>query len=57
MLILSRKINETLIINDDIEVTVLDVNGNQVRVGISAPSHIPVHREEVYLRINGKEED
>lgn len=48
MLVLSRKINESIIINDDIKVTVVDIRGDKVRLGIEAPSHIPVHREEIY---------
>lgn len=51
MLILTRKDNESLFIGDDIEVTVLGVKGNQVRIGINAPKDIDVHREEVFLRI------
>lgn len=51
MLILTRKDNESLFIGDDIEVTVLGVKGNQVRIGINAPKDTPVHREEVYRRI------
>jgi carbon storage regulator len=51
MLILTRKLAETLRIGDDISVTVLGIQGNQVRLGISAPRSIPVHREEIYARI------
>ncbi|MCH8501686.1 MAG: carbon storage regulator CsrA [Aliidiomarina sp.] len=56
MLILTRRVGETLIINDDVKVTVLAVNGNQVKIGIDAPSHISVHREEIYLRIEAEKE-
>ncbi len=51
MLILTRRIGETLMIGDDVAVTVLNVTGNQVKIGINAPEKIPVHREEVYRRI------
>lgn len=51
MLILTRRIGESLKINDDITVTILDVRGSQTSVGITAPDKIPVHREEVYNRI------
>jgi carbon storage regulator len=51
MLVLSRKIGESIRIGDDIVVTVLEVKGDQVRVGIEAPKHIKVHRQEVYAEI------
>jgi len=52
MLVLSRRADESLYIGDDIKITVLDIRGGQVRIGITAPDDIKVHREEVYLRIN-----
>lgn len=51
MLILTRKVGETLMIGDSVTVTVIAVNGNQVRLGVSAPRDVAVHREEIYERI------
>jgi len=51
MLILTRRISESIIVGDDVKITVLGVKGNQVRLGIDAPKHLPVHREEIYERI------
>jgi carbon storage regulator len=51
MLALSRKINESIIIGNDIELTILEVKGDQVKIGISAPKSIPIYRKEIYLQI------
>lgn len=55
MLVLSRQRDETIMIGDEIEITIVDIRGDKVRVGINAPTHIPVHRKEVYDAI--KEEN
>ena len=55
MLILSRRVGETIMIDDNITVTVLGVQGNQIRIGINAPSDVSVHREEIYKRIKAEE--
>lgn len=51
MLVLSRQRNETIMIGDDVEITVVDIRGDKVRLGVTAPNHIPVHRKEVYEAI------
>ena len=53
MLVLSRKAEESMYIGDDIKITVLDIRGGQVRIGITAPQEVKIHREEVYQRITG----
>jgi len=55
MLVLSRRIGETLIIGNNIQIVVLGVNGNQIRLGITAPKEVSVHREEVYQRIQDEQ--
>ena len=56
MLILTRRIGESLKIGDNVEVTILGVKGNQVRIGILAPKEVPVHRAEIYRRIRAEKE-
>jgi carbon storage regulator len=57
MLILTRRVGETLMIGDDVTVTVLGVKGNQVRIGVNAPKDVAVHREEIYDRIKQEGQD
>ena len=51
MLALSRKIGESIVINNDIEITILEIKGDQVKVGIAAPKSVPIYRKELYLEI------
>jgi carbon storage regulator len=57
VLILTRRVGETVMIGDDVTVTVLGVKGNQVRVGINAPKNVAVHREEIFERIKREQQD
>lgn len=57
MLALSRKKDEAIVINDDIEVTVIEIKGDQVKLGISAPKAVPVYRKEVYVQIQASNKE
>lgn len=57
MLVLTRKTNQSIMIGDDVEVTVLQVSRDKIRIGISAPRDVPVYRKEVYLSIKDEEDD
>lgn len=55
MLVITRRIGESMRIFDDIHITVLGIQGNQIRLGFDAPHHVPIHREEIYLRLQGQQ--
>lgn len=55
MLVLSRKKNESVVINNDIVITVIEIRGDKIRLGIAAPKDVPVHRQEVYDAIHGQQ--
>ncbi len=57
MLALSRKKNEAIIINNNIEITILEIKGEQVKIGISAPKEVPIYRKEVYVQIQNSNEE
>ena len=57
MLILTRRVGETIMVGDEVQVTVLGIKGNQIRIGINAPEDIAVHREEIYNRIQAEQEE
>ena len=57
MLALARKVNESIIVNDNIEITVLEVKGDQIKIGIDAPKSVPIYRKEVYTQIQEANKD
>ncbi|MBN6710296.1 carbon storage regulator [Canicola haemoglobinophilus] len=57
MLILTRKVGESLLIGDDISITILNIRGNQVKIGVDAPKDVSVHREEIYQRIKDAQDE
>lgn len=56
MLVVTRRIGEKIMIGDDVEVVIIGINGNQVRIGVKAPKYVEVHREEIFLRIKAERE-
>lgn len=57
MLALARKLNQSIIVNDDVEITILEIKGDQVKIGIEAPRSVPVYRKEIYKQIQKENED
>lgn len=57
MLALSRKVNESIMIGNDIEITILEIKGDQIKIGISAPKSVPIYRKELYLQIQQSNKD
>ncbi|WP_032093979.1 MULTISPECIES: carbon storage regulator CsrA [Pasteurellaceae] len=57
MLILTRKVGESLLIGDDVSITILNIRGNQVKIGVKAPKDVSVHREEIYQRIKEAQDE
>lgn len=57
MLALARKVNESIIVNDNIEITVLEVKGDQIKIGIDAPKSVPIYRKELYTQIQEANKD
>ena len=57
MLALARKVNESIVINDNVEVTILEIKGDQVKIGINAPKSVPIYRKELYLQIQKANEE
>ena len=57
MLALARKVNESIVINDDVEVTILEIKGDQVKIGINAPKSVPIYRKELYIQIQKANEE
>ncbi len=55
MLVLSRKTNQSIMIGDEIEITVLSVSGEKVRLGVKAPREVPIYRDEVYVQVSGEQ--
>lgn len=57
MLALARKVNESIVINDNVEVTILEIKGDQVKIGIDAPKSVPIYRKELYVQIQKANEE